>query len=256
MNKNSIGQSAAESLGRERKEKKMKLEKIKHGDGRYSIREDGVIINTITNKEMSTCKTDDGKYLRIKINGGGESKEYRVHFLVATAFIDNPNNYKEVNHLDGNGHNNHKDNLEWSTRRENMVHSVTNDLAGSKLDTNKVREICKIIIDHPEYTNLEIGEKYGVKHTAISNIRLGKSWVEITKEFGFKKQEKTNNTKHRRKLTDEQVIEICHLLNTRKDLSAVKIGEMFGVAKTTINDISAGNTYQDITDKYLINKIK
>jgi predicted DNA-binding protein YlxM (UPF0122 family) len=62
--------------------------------------------------------------------------------------------------------------------------------------------------------------------------------------------------KFRRKLTDEQVIEICHLLNTRKDLSAVKIGEMFGVAKTTINDISAGNTYQDITDKYLINKIK
>lgn len=50
-------------------------------------------------------------------------KQYRVHRLVGFAFIPNPKNKPEINHLDGNKLNNHYKNLAWSTSSENNRHS-------------------------------------------------------------------------------------------------------------------------------------
>jgi len=50
-------------------------------------------------------------------------KMYKVHRLVAQAFISNTENYKEINHIDGNKTNNNVNNLEWCNRSENMKHS-------------------------------------------------------------------------------------------------------------------------------------
>ena len=50
-------------------------------------------------------------------------KKKLVHRLVAEAFIPNPDNKKEVNHIDGNPLNNKADNLEWVSHNENMLHS-------------------------------------------------------------------------------------------------------------------------------------
>lgn len=62
-------------------------------------------------------QTSDG-YQTVSILG----KQPRVHTLVATAFIPNPEKKKVVNHIDGNKSNNCVTNLEWSTYAENTLH--------------------------------------------------------------------------------------------------------------------------------------
>lgn len=52
----------------------------------------------------------------------GKQKNCRVHRLVASAFIDNPNNYPEVNHINSNREDNRAVNLEWSNRSLNNKH--------------------------------------------------------------------------------------------------------------------------------------
>lgn len=72
-------------------------------------------------KKLSTFITDLG-YYQIVINKVG----YRVHRLVALAFIPNPNNYPIINHKDENPSNNHVDNLEWCTYQYNSNYGTCN----------------------------------------------------------------------------------------------------------------------------------
>lgn len=67
-------------------------------------------------------------YCRISITENKVKKTYKVHRLVAEAFIDNPLNKEQVNHIDGNKQNNRVDNLEWCSNIENCTHAIKNDL--------------------------------------------------------------------------------------------------------------------------------
>ena len=70
------------------------------------------------NIPLNVTPTRHGYYV-IQFN---KKTEY-VHRLVATTFIENPNNYSVVNHKDNNGLNNHINNLEWCTHEYNTVHA-------------------------------------------------------------------------------------------------------------------------------------
>ena len=70
-------------------------------------------------KLMKPCKINSSGYLIVDLTKDGKNKNFRVHRLVATAFIPNPQNLETVNHKDYNRANNSVDNLEWLSREDN-----------------------------------------------------------------------------------------------------------------------------------------
>jgi hypothetical protein len=66
----------------------------------------------------------DRGYYKACLYRNNKKKHFRVHSLVAEAFLPNPGNLKEVNHIDGNKLNNSISNLEYVTHSQNMKHAV------------------------------------------------------------------------------------------------------------------------------------
>ena len=84
----------------------------------------GIIV--VKNTIKIPHKNSDG-YLCLRVKPCG--KIYKVHRLVAMAFIPNPDNKPQVNHIDGNKTNNNISNLEWVTAKENVRHAWEHGLA-------------------------------------------------------------------------------------------------------------------------------
>lgn len=84
---------------------------------RYSISSIGQVRNDDRKRIMKIYLSNRGYYC-IQLSGA-KTKHFRVHRLVALAFIPNPNNYPYVNHIDGDTENNCVENLEWCTQLHN-----------------------------------------------------------------------------------------------------------------------------------------
>ena len=67
-------------------------------------------------------------YFYVSLSKNGKVKKILVHRLVAETFIKNPENKPQVNHIDGNVHNNCVENLEWVTNAENTQHAYDTKL--------------------------------------------------------------------------------------------------------------------------------
>lgn len=69
-------------------------------------------------------------YLRVALCKNGKVKNYRIHRLVAEAFLPNPNNLPCINHIDENKENNCLSNLEWCSYEYNINYGTRNEKAG------------------------------------------------------------------------------------------------------------------------------
>ena len=87
------------------------------GFERYSISSIGQVRNDKTGRILKQNIREEG-YCYIQLSGENK-KHFRVHRLVALAFIPNPNEYPYVNHIDGDKENNCIENLEWCTQLHN-----------------------------------------------------------------------------------------------------------------------------------------
>lgn len=93
-------------------------------EGRYKISNLGNVYTYLRDKNMTPKKCRKG-YLRVGLRDDqGVRKSHGVHRLVAQAFIPNPENKPQVNHIDEIKVNNIVDNLEWVTNRENAIHGT------------------------------------------------------------------------------------------------------------------------------------
>ena len=88
----------------------------------YQVSTLGKIKNKRTNKLLHPHQY--GLYFVIGLIKDHNYKLFLVHRLVGKAFIPNPLNKREINHIDGNKLNNNVSNLEWATRKENAQHSI------------------------------------------------------------------------------------------------------------------------------------
>ena len=95
-------------------------------NGEYQVSDRGRVKVTETGKIMS-CSDNYAGYKIISLYRG-VNKQFRVHRLVAEAFVDNFGEGDEVNHIDGNKGNNNFDNLEWVTSKENKQHAILTGL--------------------------------------------------------------------------------------------------------------------------------
>ena len=113
----------------------------------YFISSDGEVISNATNpiykikagtKLKQLEKT--GGYLNVCLMCNDNSKKWcRVHRLVAEAFIKNPLQKVQVNHKDENKHNNHVENLEWVSAKENSRYTNSKGLYCYSLDGELVK---------------------------------------------------------------------------------------------------------------------
>lgn len=136
---------------------------------------------------LGQIKGPKGRLLRPGRQGGGylyvntSPKNVYVHRAVAEAFVPNPNNLPEVNHKDGDKNNNAADNLEWVSRRGNVLHQVNNGLhSTARLCPSVVQYLRQIHIPgHAEWGVGAIARRLGMSKPAIGLMLQGVIWQHV-----------------------------------------------------------------------------
>ena len=101
----------------------------------------------VKGKLMKAKIRKDG-YLEVTLRKNNHEKHYLIHRLVAMTFIDNMNNYKEINHKDENKTNNNVNNLEWCNRSYNINYGTGNEKRRKTLLNNKrSKKVCQYDLD-------------------------------------------------------------------------------------------------------------
>ncbi len=103
--------------------------------GKYEVSEYGEVRSLNYNNQgfvklLTPYKNKKG-YLGYRLNYEGKTYRTFSHRLVATAFIPNPNNLPQVNHMDENKLNNHYSNLEWCDNKYNCNYGTRNQRLSS-----------------------------------------------------------------------------------------------------------------------------
>ena len=180
----------------------MKRKDIKGYEGLYSVTTDGNVISRYKeytmprnggirkSNERILRPGNEGKYLFVVLQKNGYKKHYKVHRLVAEAFVDNPYNKPIVNHINGIKTDNRAENLEWVTHKENSKHAVDTGLrlyqnvSSEKSNLAKITnlealEIRRYYDNGGSKTTRQLAKEYGVEKSTIVRIKNRKTFKNV-----------------------------------------------------------------------------
>ena len=203
--------------------------------------------------------TKDG-YERVSIAAG---KTYAVHRLVAIAFIPNPENKPEVDHINAIKTFNWVGNLRWASRQENMNYAKELGLIKSHHEgedcnlavyTNKqIHEVCRLLQD-PDNNPSKIAKMTNVDKCTVQAIRVGKVWKCISQNYVFPDIDYTKGEgKVNSKFTDNDIKNVCKALEDPYKTLA-DISKETGVSFDTVHKIYQGKRWTHISKDYNITK--
>ena len=137
-------------------------------------------------ERLLNCTKNAFGYPKVLLFKDNKSTHLPVHRLVCQSFLENPNNFILVNHLDGNPSNNNVSNLEWCDAFRNCQHAFDvglNNHKGNKHTLAKLNEdIVKEIRYRAENENLtvkKLSEDYDVDYTTVWSVVKRKTWKHI-----------------------------------------------------------------------------
>ena len=102
-------------------------------EGLYKVSNTGKIFSVATNRELSVIQKKDGYTCISLCDKDHNKKQYRIHQLVAKAFIPNPNNLPMINHKNEIKNDNRVENLEWCNNFYNSNYGNRNLILSKKL---------------------------------------------------------------------------------------------------------------------------
>ena len=115
------------------------MKNIKGYEGLYGITSCGKVWSYKIKKFLTPGVNNDG-YLYVNLYKDGKGKKYSVHRLVAEAYIPNPDNLPQVDHIDNDKTHNYVNNLQWITHKDNNRKSHNKPILQFDLDGNFIRE--------------------------------------------------------------------------------------------------------------------
>lgn len=157
----------------------------------FLISSEGDLMNELTGKILKPEILRSGYYsVRVTLGSRNKKKHIIIHKAVAYTFLDNPHNYKVINHKNGNKLKNNVDNLEWCTYSYNLYHAYDTNLFdkskisgennhASKLTWDDVKKIRERYVMGKD-SQLKLAKEFGVSKPVIYGVIHNKIWKDPT----------------------------------------------------------------------------